>query len=73
MSGKVVVLNGKRFIVGNSRIRPTKCHLEPKRKKQEDHCITTMSSNKRKQEKVFKRKPVTTSRKIRNSGKALEK
>jgi hypothetical protein len=32
---KVVIINGKRFIVGSSKIKPTKCHdyNNPKRKK----------------------------------------
>lgn len=35
MSGKekVVILNGKRFVVGNSKIKSTKCHMDNKRKK----------------------------------------
>lgn len=32
---KIVVLNGKKFVVGNSKIKPTKCHdyNNPNRKK----------------------------------------
>ena len=35
MSGKekVVILNGKRFVVGNSKIKSTKCHMEDNKRK----------------------------------------
>jgi len=33
MSEKVVILNGKRFIVGNSKIKSTKCRIEKTKKK----------------------------------------
>lgn len=34
MSGKekVVILNGKRFVVGNSKIKSTKCHMGKRKK-----------------------------------------
>jgi hypothetical protein len=62
MSEKVIVLNGKRFIVGNSKIRTTKSYLSPKIKK-----LLSKKAYKRKQEKIFKRHPTTTSRKRRNT------
>lgn len=33
MNEKIVILNGKRFVVGNSKIRSTKCHIDNNRKK----------------------------------------
>ena len=79
MSEKVVVLNGKRFIVGNSKIRPTKCHIDNKRKK-------ILSKEEIKRERMVKkrkdkielmsmpnrRKTKRSSRKMRESKEKIE-
>ena len=64
---KVVVINGKRFVVGNSKIKPTKCHLDNKRKKllSEEEKLK-IKIKRRREEKFHKlRKPRTRTRKCR--------
>lgn len=46
MSGKVVILNGKRFIVGNSKIKTTKFHADKKKKLSREEIIEQKKKNK---------------------------
>lgn len=71
MNEKVVVLNGKRFIVGNSKIRPTKCHID-KRKK-------LISKDEIKKERMIKKKDkieimsMTNRRKTKRKSRKMRK
>ena len=60
---KIVILNGKRFLVGHSKIKSNKCYVEKKKKKQ----IKKLSPYARKKNIVLCRKRPTnrTSRKRR--------
>ena len=64
---KVVILNGKRFVVGNSKIKSTKCHLDNKRKKVlSDEEKFKIKIKRRREEKIQRlRKPKTKTRKSR--------
>ena len=62
---KVVIINGKRFLVGNSKIKPTKCpdYSNPNRKKilSKEERITLS-----KESKENTRKPVEKKKKIKS-------
>lgn len=74
MSGKVVVLNGKRFVVGNSKIKPTKCHIEKKKTLSREEIIKQKKKNKIKiMSMPNRRKTKRTSRKNRNDNKTKDK
>ena len=63
MDRKVIVLNGKRFVVGKSKIKITKSYISTKIKK----LTSKIKACNRKREKIFKRNPTTSSRKRRNT------
>ncbi len=65
---KVVIINGKRFVVGNSKIKPTKCHLDDKRKKllNKEEKLSLVLEKRRKNKMLKLRRPKTTSRRVRD-------
>lgn len=68
MSGKVVILNGKRFVVGNSKIKSTKCNMDKKIKKVLSRAEIIKQKKKNKIEMMSmpnRRKTKRTSRKCR--------
>lgn len=66
---KIIVLNGKKFVVGNSKIKPTKCHdyNNPNRKK-------LLSKEEQIRQKVEKKKiQKKRSNKIKRQSKRLSR
>lgn len=60
MSGKVVILNGKRFVVGTSKVKPTKIRQNKNVKKKE------CKRDYKRERGCIGRKPKTLSRKRRD-------
>lgn len=78
MSDKIVILNGKRFIVGNSKIKSTKCNIGTKRKKLLNKEEQKMFNKKNKKNdkiynNIYRRKTNRTSRKCRDIKDIKEK
>ena len=72
VQSKVVIINGKRFVVGNSKIKPTKCpdYSNPNRKKLLSKEEIRESVDKQKIEK--KKKKMTLRQSKRSSRKRRE-
>jgi len=73
---KVVIINGKRFIVGNSKIKPTKCpdYNNPNRKKllSKEQIREKVEEKKIEEKKIEEKNKITLRKSKRMSRKRRE-